>query len=335
MFKFFEKASLVSAGIVILAVALFNPLGCVSNKKSQSPPTAPTQDIRELGQDVARTGSDLKTTTETIKNNATDGMKATPVPVQPLLNPYWTNILTATGVQEQLVKNLESATQRAKEAEEKSKKFESDFNSERTARLKAEDSTTKELKQKYLAYSGVLFLASLVLFGIAVWNGGNKILLWGGTIAGVGSAICIFIVQTVALIPWIVGGCSLVAIGFLVYSLWFKEKKITTLDTATKELVETVEATKPRMTMAGRAKVFGDGPGKGDAYSIQSPPTEEIVKAIRKTIETAPKLPATVATDWNGDGIVDDNDISPIEVVTSTSIVPQQKSTRSRKRVLR
>lgn len=313
--KILEKVALIAMGVVILGVALFNPIGC-ANQSKPIHPVSPTSDIKNLGMDVANAGRDLKATTDTIRTNANDGMKATPVAVQPILNPKWTSILTAVGVQDQLVKNLDATKLRADEAEKKSVKFEQDYSNEHTARVKAEDNTTKELRHKYLAYSGLLFFASLVLFGVAIFNGGNKLLMWGGALAGAGSAVCIFIVQTVALIPWIVGGAAVIAVGFVIYSYIHKNGQINLFKTATHELVETIEATKPKMTMAGRARVFGDGPGKGDAFAIQSRKTEALVKDIRKNIETAPKLPPTVAVDWNGDGIIDERDVVPMELIT-------------------
>lgn len=323
-YKFIEKVSLIAAGIVILAAVLFNPIGCANDKKIPTV-TAPTVDIGNIGKDVDNAGKGFGETTKTIKENATNGQKATPVSVQPTLNPYWTNILTATGVQDQLVKNLEETKKKAEIAEEKSKKYEEDFNKEHEARLKAEDNTTKEIRQKYLAYSGILFFASIILFGVSIWSNGNKLLMWGGVLAGAASAVCIFIVQTVALIPWIVGGAMIIAAGMLIYSYIHKNGQIKLFKTATNELVETIEATKPRMTLAGRARVFGDGPGKGDAFTIQSKATEAIVKEIRKTIENAPQMPKTVAVDWNGDGIIDERDVEPISSIGSTKIVQSRK----------
>lgn len=327
--KILEKVALVAMGIVILGTALFNPIGC-ANQGKNLPPAPPTPDIKHLGEDIGNTGKDLKTTTDSIRTNATNGQKATPPVAQPILTPYWTNILTNVGVQDQLVKNLDQMKTRADEAEKKSAAFEKSYNDEHTARVKAEDNTTKELRNKYLAYSGILFFASLILFGVAIFNGGNKLLMWGGTIAGVGSAVCIFIVQTAALIPWIVGGAAVIAVGFVIYSYIHKNGQISLFKTATSELVETVEATKPKMTMAGRARIFGDGPGKGEAFAIQSKPTEALVKQIRKNIETAPKLPPTVAVDWNGDGIIDERDVAPIELVTPKPAL----ATIARKKVL-
>jgi hypothetical protein len=226
------------------------------------------------------------------------------------------------------VKNLEETKKKADVAEEKSKKYEEDFNKEHEARIKAEDNTTKEIRQKYLAYSGILFFASIILFGVSIWSNGNKLLMWGGILAGVASAVCIFIVQTVALIPWIIGGAMVIAAGMLIYSYIHKNGQISIFKNATTELVETVEAMKPKMTLASRARVFGDGPSKGEAFVIQSKATEAVVREVRKTIENAPQMPKTVAIDWNGDGIIDERDVEPKCAIGPTKI------TQARKRIL-
>ena len=330
-----EKVALVAMGVVLMGAALFT--SCAGPKKID--PVAPTPEIKAIGIDVGNAGKTLKGTTDTIRTNATDGMKLTPPAAAPVLNPKWTSILTAVGVQDQLVTNLAATKERADKAEASSGKFEADFKTEHEARLKAEDNTAKQLRQKYLGYSGILFFISLICGGVAIFAGGNKIAMYGGILAGVGSAVCITIVQVAPLIPWIIGGLALIATGLLVYSYIKKNGQITLFHTATKELVQTIESAKPKMTMGGRAAVFGDGPSMGDAHVIQSKSTIALVKEIRADGNTqlAPALPATIAQDWNGDGIIDARDVPPTMMAISPPIElvsPNRPVGLSRKRVL-
>lgn len=321
------KLVYVSFGVILVSASWF--VGCQGNKQRNVPVKSPTEDIKHLGQDIKKTGQDLKKTTTIIEDNAQQGMTKTPVAAQPILNPHWTAILSATGIQNQLVENLKVMTTRAEEAEGKSNNLNKAYEAEKAARIKAQDSVTKELRRKYMAYSGILFFIALICGGIAVFSKGNKLALYGGLLAGAGSAACIFIVQSVALIPWIVGGMGIVALALVAYTLFFKNKKVDLFKKATEELVETVEAVKPKMSMAGRAAVFGDGPGKGEAYSIQSKETEALVKELRKEIENAPKLPPTVAVDYNGDGVIDARDVAPVTAVmpvTAVELVATQRT---------
>jgi hypothetical protein len=282
------------------------------------PVISPTSEIKQIAIDTGNAAASLKGTTETIKTNANDGMKATPPAAQPIVNPFFIRILGAVGGQDQIVKQLEETKARAEAAEKTSGKFEADFQKEHDARLKAEDNVTKELRQKYLGYSGILFFIALICGGISIYAHGNKIAMYGGILCGIGSAVCITIVQVAPLIPWIIGGLALVTVGLLIYSYVKKNGEIKLFHTATKELVETMEAAKPKMTAAGRAKVFGDGPGKGEAFAIQSKETEAIVSEMREDIEKAPPLPGTVAADWNGDGVIDERDIPPFAIEPPT-----------------
>lgn len=333
--KVLEKVALVSMGVVLMGAALFT--SCAGPKKID--PIAPTSEIKAIGTDVGNAGKALKGTTDTIRTNASEGMKLTPTAAAPVLNPKWTSILTAVGVQDQLVANLATTQDRADKAEASSGKFEADFKTEHVARLKAEDSSNKEIRKKYLGYSGILFFISLICGGVAIFSGGNKLAMYGGILCGIASAVCITIVQVAPLIPWIIGGLALIATGLLVYSYIKKNGQITMFHTATKELVQTVEAAKPKMTFAGRAAVFGDGPGIGDAHVIQSKETTALVKEIRASdnIHLAPPLPATIAQDWNGDGIIDARDVPPAFMAISPPIElvsPNRPVNLSRKRVL-
>lgn len=331
-----EKIALIAMGVILMGVTIFVP-SCQTTVKNQG--TAPTDQLHNIGAEVGSAGTDLQTTTKVIKDNATQGQSATPPSLLSLLNPFWSNILTAVGTQDQIAKNLADTTVKAAAAEKQSAEFQQQFNDEHAKRIAAEDNVTKELRQKYMAFSGILFFISLILFGVAIWSGGNKILLWGGAIAGVGAAVCIFIVQTVVLIPWIIGGLALICIGFLVYSYVHKSKvvaaatatvvaktaQIASFSNSTRELVETIEASKPKMTVAGRKAMFGDGPGKGDAFAIQSRETEKLVQHLRMDMEKAPSIPATVAVDVNGDGIIDEKDMQTALVAPTRPVSPSRK----------
>ena len=270
-----------------------------------SPPVAPTQEIQGIGTDIANTSTALSGTTKSIETDATQGMQKTPTNVQSILNPHWTGILAAVGMQKQMVTDLTTTKQHATDAVSLSQKFQQAYESEHAARLKAEDSATKELKDKYIMYSGILFFIALGCGALAFFVD-SKFAMYGAIVAAVGAAVCIFIVQIVSIIPWIIGGLALAALGLGIYTFLEKKKQITTVTAksltyqkATTELVKTIEATKPRMTFAGRKAVFGDGPCQGDAHIIQSGETETIVNGIRSKMgmNRAPSLPITVATD--------------------------------------
>jgi hypothetical protein len=315
-----EKLAWICCGICILAACL---IPSCQSMKTATAPISPTQDIHNLGTDISATGTDLKQTTTNIQTHATAGMAATPASLQPVLNPHWTSILTSAGVQTQLVANLATMTTQAAAAEQTSKKFEQDYNTEHAARLAAENNTTKELKEKYMAYSGILFFISLICGGLAVWSNGNKIAMWGSIICAVGAAVAIFVVQALAIIPWVIGGLALAALGFGIYTYIHNQKllaaqkaaattattQVVSLKQSAHELVETIEATKPKMTTLGRKKLFGEGPTKGESSIIQSRETESLVKGIRWQISKAPSLPCTVSSDFDGDGVLDVQDV--------------------------
>lgn len=315
---FFQKLAWICCGITIMAATLIPSCKSVPEIAAK----APTEQIKDVQTDVNTSNTELKKTTSDIKTNANNGLQKTPDNAKPSLQPLWINILNSVSRQEQLEKQLDDTSAKLDTAVKTSEKFETDFNNSEKRRKEAEDSSTQKLKEQYRIYSGILFFISLACGGLAIFSGGSKFALYGSILAGVGSAVCIFIVQTVALIPWIVGGLAIVLIGLGVYTFIHNRNllktqkvatdqannKLTSLHKSFDEVVETLEAVKPKLTLGGRRAIFGDGSGKGEAFSIQSRETESLVKESRAKIEKAPPVQATIAIDVNGDGVIDEKD---------------------------
>ncbi len=320
-----QKLAYIGFGILMMGATL--TMSCQGPKVDNTvrvPP--PTPDIHEIGNGIQQQRDALDKTTNDIRTNTEDGIKKTPPAVSPILLPHWTSILKATGVQEQIVKNLEIEKARADAAEELSKRYEKQYSDEVVAhneeiekRKAAEDNTTKELRQKYTAYSGILFFLMIGCALAAVFSPQGKALFTYASLAcAAGCAAAIFVVQSVALIPWIVGGLALIVLCLFAYRFWKASNTEKTLNSnqnlhekITKELVGTVEALKPMMTIEGRRKMLGDGPIPGLVRTIQSEDTRKLVDTIRgKMTNLAPTIPLTVAIDYNQDGVVDDRDVA-------------------------
>jgi hypothetical protein len=300
--KISEKVALISLGVIILAVVLFVPSCAGTNHPPVVQP--PSVDIHNIGTDVQATHDTLDTSTKGIKTEAQTGMQKTPTDVKPVLEQHWVNILTWTGVQEQLVKNLEETKKKVDTAQANAVKFENLYKSEQAARIKAEDNATKEFRHKIMTWAGICFGLSLLFGGLAFYTHSSWI-KGVAVMCVIGLLVCVALVQTIALIPWVAGGLAVIGAGVFLYDRYGVHK-------ATTELVKTVEAQKPLMTLEGRKKLFGSGPTPGDVNHIQTPFTRQLVKQIRKQTadkDLAPQVPTQVAVDYNGDGVIDKKDI--------------------------
>jgi hypothetical protein len=319
----FDKLSYVGCGFFALAfaVAVFS---CSEKKIDNTTPGSkapPSTDFHAAATDVGNAHKSLNDTTTTIKQAATQGAEKTPIEVKPILDPFWQKILIAAGVQEGIVKNLADTQKKLVSAEDNAKiwekKYTTDmtawaakFDKEHEARVKAESNATKELRAKYIWISvacfGVLVLSLALAFSGFGGGGFSKIATSGAIAGGIGLAVSVALIQTVQLIPWIVGGLALLGGALLVYEYFNRNKKIVKvteekehevsekmqLQKVTEELVHTAEAAKPFMTMQGRKTVYGNGP-----------------KARAKLVNKAPSLPVPVAAD---EGPIHEDVLSPI-----------------------
>lgn len=275
--------------IAILVVCLFSS-GCKEGGLFDGNKKTPAPDIHDLGVTIDNSSKDLDKTTKTIKSNAQDGMKNTPPDAKSVLNVFWANILAAVGTQEQIVKNLVDAKTKADNAESNATKYQKQCEEEHRLRMIAEESATKELKQKYIAYSGILFFLALICLGLAIWSR-EKIFFFGGGVCGVGCVACIFLVQILSFISWIIGGLLLIVAGLIVYKFWHAGKT----GQAVVDLTKTVEAIKPELPADKREELFGKGAMPGDVVRIQKPFTQHLVTNIRNKMRTQDKARPSVA----------------------------------------
>ncbi len=287
-----------------------------------------TQALNAAGHDVGTIATRVGNSADKIEVAASQGSAKTPETSKSLLAPFWNAILSGVGELRGEQQSLKDLQQRLVTAEENSKTFalnaqnwekkyrtdmdawKKKFDDEHAARLKAESSTTKALQEKYTWLSVACFVAFIVCIALGISGfGGTNVSGWaigGAAATAIGLVVCIALVQTVALIPWIVGGIALLGAGLIVWRFIAQNKTIkTTTNTVAKltktsdELVHTLEAGKLYMTVAGRKAIFGDGPAVGLAHVIQGDETRQFVRQSRTKINKAPSLRVKVAVDHN------------------------------------
>lgn len=271
--------------------------------------------IVESKNDVGTAAERLTQTTATIEDNTNQIVAKTPEPVKTEIAPQTTAILQSTAQQTDIVNDLKATQEKLATAEKLSGDFEQKFLDEQARRQKAEDSESKALKKAYRNASLLCGLAALVFGGL--FFSGQLWAKWLAVLCAAGCAGCIFIVQTVDLIPWVVLGAVVIAVSLFVWQFIKKNRSIKTkidenvkLHTVTKELTATVEASKPFMTQQGRKDLFGDGPVPGKVALLQkSDLTQKLVSKYRAELPNrAPKVDETIAIDVNGDGVIDELD---------------------------
>jgi ribosomal protein S17E len=269
---------------------------------------------------VENSGKTLNETTTTIKTETQEINKVTPSDLKPTIEPHTSKILEQTVIQDGIVVELNKTVAELKETQKRNEKLETSFEKEKKARIAAEEKASKELRNKILGWSTLCFFGMLISAGLSVYFKGNKIAAIISGICGIGLLICVTLLQSIPIIPWIVLGL-LGIIGLIyVYMQYFNKQKINNLNNANVELVKTVEATKPLMREGNRKFFFGDGPVPGVIDSIQkSDTTKEIVANIRKEEDFHKASPVTPSKyiDMNGDGIDDNTG----EVIPKDSII--------------
>jgi ribosomal protein S17E len=269
---------------------------------------------------VENSGKTLNETTTTIKTETQEINKVTPPDLKPAIEPHTSKILEQTVIQDGIVVELDKTVAELKETQKRNEKLESSFEKEKKARIAAEEKASKELRNKILGWSTLCFFGMLISAGLSIYFKGNKIATIISGICGIGLLVCVTLLQSMPIIPWIVLGLLGVIGLVFVYIQFFAKKKIDNLDNANVELVKTVEATKPLMREGNRKFFFGDGPVPGVIDSIQkSDKTKEIVANIRaeEDFRKAPSVPPSQYIDMNGDGIDDNTG----EVIPKDSII--------------
>lgn len=326
---FWNKFYLISYGF-ILALVLFYITSCSGTKNGN------TQRLDIATTNIQNSGTSLDGTTKIIKNEAETILKVTPQNAKPLVDPHAQEIIVQTGKQEEIVKQLKE-TQKLLEQEKTDKVDLIKQQEELKVKLENEkENATKQLRAKYTTVS-IFCFAGMVVCG-ALFFSGQKWAMGAGLVCAAGLAISIFLVQTVALIPWIVGG--ILAVIAIVATILFVRKnwKINDLKTIGTELVQSTEALKPFMREAARKDMFGDGPIPGKILTLQSDKTIEFVKEIRDQIpeeKKAPPIERTIASDINGDGVIDERDLIedtgapvPLENVEAVKVVKGPKTVK-------
>jgi low affinity Fe/Cu permease len=285
-----SKIVYIAMGIVLMGTALFTSCSPVN----RTVPNSPTNNIVATGEIIGSARDSLNKTTIDIDKHARAIEVAVPPAIKPQVTPHTTAILQDTAIQGDIVKQLADAKAKAELAIAQSKKLEEYGIKEHEERVKAESNVTQALKQRYTAVSIFCFVGVLVCGGLVA--AGQKWAITVGIVCAVGCAAAIFIIQTVSLIPWVVGGFIVVAVGVAIHQFITKNGKINVLNTATTDLTKTVEAIKPKMAMVDRKKFFGDGPYPGDVLHIQSPTTQALVASTRpKLANLAPPVIPTMS----------------------------------------
>lgn len=298
-----------------LCLAVVSYLGCKSDGKG-APSPSPT--IRNVHQTVTSVKGTIAETTATIKDNATEGQKRTRPSESHRLNPYWLAILTATGKQEVVVKQLGETELQLEQARRQADALERDRNAERQHKEKAQAQAKDALRARLMGLV-VLGVVGLAICGALAFAGHRKAIY--GAIA---CAILIGVAVTLAqAMPYVIFGVAAVIIGaagYLAYRL-VRQKQTA------KELVQTVEAAKQQMPLAVRRQFFSDGAIPGDVVKIQSDATRREVQVLKESIKRAPSVPATIAADY------DPVAFSPHSVETYPQSVPS--SARDGRRTFR
>jgi hypothetical protein len=343
----FNKVVYVCMGIIISASLMF--MSCAGPSKPVHPITP---GIDHTNKDLHAATETVKGTTAKITDHATKGLDATPQAARVVLEPHWREILIQAGIQEVVIKDLERAQADLSDASAKATALEKAYAKEQELRKKAESNVTKELREKYTWISIACFAVLIVSVTAAIsgLGGGNfsKIAIAAAVASGIGLAVSIALIQTVALIPWIVGGIALLGGGVVVYRFIHKDKTITSTkavaeelsqqntqlaNTAT-ELVKTTEAAKPLMSLAGRRHLFGNGPLPGVVRSVQSEPTRKFVSKVRgEMTNVAPSIPETIASDLDvhSEPLSDETGVVEEGKTEIMSQKPDTKSVRSRR----
>ena len=364
----FNKFVYVCMGMIFSATTLF--ISCATTTKTITP-VSPTQSIQTTNQDLTGVTSGLTNSTAQITQDAQTGLAATPASAMPALQPKWQDILLQAGYQNGMIANLKQAQTQLTAAQAQSQSLEDAYNASQAALAKAQSSATANLQKAYtwasLACLGLLVLA--VIAGVSGLGGGNLSTIAYAVAVGsaVGLGICIFLIQTVSWIPWVIGGIALICGGVVIYRFFHKNTTITTttatanaaaakvadlstqtaalasltqglkeenqtLTTTSSELVHTVEAAKPFMTIKGRRAVFGDGPIPGVAHVIQTPSTRAFVSSARQNLQNvAPSIPETITSDLVLPDAVVSNEVDDEEYKAEVyATKPDTRSVRAR-----
>lgn len=301
--------------IGLLLIVPLSKIGCFSNSKPTPEPIKmpdPSPLILETERDIEKVQEGLTDTTKNIEDNARKGFEETPEVSKPLLTPFWQSILQSAGIQKKLITDLDSTKQRLAKAESESNKLKEALASETAQKLKerkakedALSSVTQEARKKYFAISTWCFFGMLGCIALSIFSKGNKIFVYGSLVLAAGMAICIFLAQSIQLIPWIVGGLSLILIALTVWKFVIDLKEDKEKQEAIDQVVETSEAQKPFMLEEGRKQFFGDGPKPGLVRTIQTPKTRQKVSEARQRLSNlAPPVRQTVSADSDAKKLV-------------------------------
>jgi hypothetical protein len=280
--------------IVFLSLAI----GCGTIKNTAPPPLTiinnPTQPVDLAQKSIKDLTEKNSSSINNVETAVKTGETKTPAEIKPILDPIWNDIKNNAS----LMKTINSmiADVGGKQLENAKKEIEDfkassmaelskmkDFADKETKRAnKAEDEGIKTLKQVYTWISVSCFggfLLSLIGIFSGFGSGGiwSKLAIGVAVACGVGLGLSIFLIQTISLIPWIVGGILLIAAAFIIWQFFVRNKAI-------QEVARTTEMAKEKLSDVNKALIFGTGSIPGKAFSVQSTATEAIVKKVRKNI---------------------------------------------------
>ena len=239
---YINKATLWVGGIFgfILAVSVTMFSGC--NLKGATGLVMPTATITDVQGDLKKDATTLEGTTGQIKDSATNGQKATPPAVQPILVPYWQNILVQAGIQENVITDLRAKDGQLTQAVAQAKAVQDALVKETAAKDKAVADLQNTLNQK---------LVLLILLGV-LGLGGAAWLAFSGSNLGIGVAVVsatlivasLFIIKLNTFnIPPVavyigIGVITLICTGFGIY-YFYQHKKTTAVVTTQNKVLNT------------------------------------------------------------------------------------------------
>lgn len=305
-----RKISDIVMGLALAASLLYggSMMGCENGIKNTSTVKPKLESVETK---VASNTNALKGTTGIIKTEALSILDITPPEFKPLIDPHTQAIITQTTEQEKIIKSLESTKgdfALVKKAAETDANVQKQVVAENE---KLREQISSQSRKTVAGWSTSCFFVALIS-GVAYGYTKNKALLGIAATAGIGMLACLMIIQLLPILPFIALGLGILLVFAVGYELLQNNRAKAALAKTNGELVHGIETIKPRLTVTARRQVFGDGPIDGELTKSFSDNTKDLVNTIRldPTFKRAPSIPATIAIDLNGDGIIDANEIA-------------------------
>jgi hypothetical protein len=236
-----NKASIWIAsvfGFILACSMMFQ--GC--NATIPAPLVSPTGTITSVQGDIGKDAITLQGTTTTIQQTATNGQKATPQAVAPVLTPYWQTLLVQAGIQQDVITDLKQQATQLTAAVNQSNQLQTALANETTVAQKAQAALHDALNQKLI----LLIIVGVLGLGSAVWLGfsGSRLGIGVGLTSGtlIAASLVIMKLNTINLPPVAVyigiGVLGVICVGFGIY-YYIKHKSTIATVTAKNTVLNT------------------------------------------------------------------------------------------------